>query len=636
MRHLWRFSRQTLWPATWPGRALIAIAGWGAAIILIIQVQAAHAASAVTHRPVQVPGTGYATSVACRSCHPGNYASWHASFHRTMTQVANAASVIPALDGMKLSLEGWDYRVELQGSTYFVKRRPAHSPDKPYAESREIVLLTGSHNLQFLWTETGKGRTLEHFPFGWLVAEKMWVSVTDTFLCPPEFHAGDVIGDWNSGCIDCHTTQGRTRPVKDSTFDSQVTEFGVSCEACHSEGRDHVEKNHNPLRRYQLHLTGKSDPTIANAAKLNGPASALICGQCHSVWAFSNTAHEAAWRRDGVKFRPGQPALPERFVIEPAKDDHRVEKEALRKANPTMFDGVFWADGKVRIVGREYNGIAASPCFKGGEFSCVTCHEMHPPETDAASLRTWSVNQLKPAAESDAVCLSCHEPIKAKLTEHTHHAATSAGSHCYDCHLPHTSFGLLRAVRSHEITVPTVKESQSVGRPNACNLCHLDQPLAWTAEKLHAWYGQPIPELSRDDREIAASVRWLLRGDAGQRALVAWSMGWAPAQQASGRDWLPPYLIGELVDPYSAVRFVAWKSLQTLPGFKNLAYNYSDGRSALVKVASKTQQRWLQLQRGQIRPDRRLVLLNADGSFELGDYERLLFLRDNRPVFIIE
>src|SRR5882672_2595967 len=31
------------------------------------------------------PG-GFVTSDTCQSCHPGQYDSWHQSFHRTMTQ----------------------------------------------------------------------------------------------------------------------------------------------------------------------------------------------------------------------------------------------------------------------------------------------------------------------------------------------------------------------------------------------------------------------------------------------------------------------------------------------------------------------------------------------------------------------
>jgi len=39
-------------------------------------------------RPIEVTGGGYRSSDTCRACHPSQYASWHASYHRTMTQVA--------------------------------------------------------------------------------------------------------------------------------------------------------------------------------------------------------------------------------------------------------------------------------------------------------------------------------------------------------------------------------------------------------------------------------------------------------------------------------------------------------------------------------------------------------------------
>src|SRR4051812_38593332 len=39
------------------------------------------------HRPIQVRVDGYRSSDGCRACHPSQYASWHASYHRTMTQL---------------------------------------------------------------------------------------------------------------------------------------------------------------------------------------------------------------------------------------------------------------------------------------------------------------------------------------------------------------------------------------------------------------------------------------------------------------------------------------------------------------------------------------------------------------------
>src|SRR5438046_10579337 len=156
---------------------------------------------------------------------------------------------------------------------------------------------------------------------------------------------------------------------------------------------------------------------------------------------------------------------------------------------------------------------------------------------------------------SDAAWLQCHKDMSARLVEHTHQPADSSGSRWYNCPMPRTTFGLLHAMRSHQVSSPTVRESTAYGRPNACNLCHLDQTLAWTAEKLHAWYNQPMADLSRDDQTIAAAVQWILKGDAGQRVLMAWGFGWEPAQKIAGRDWLYPYLIYSLTGPFAAIPF---------------------------------------------------------------------------------
>ncbi|NIM42419.1 MAG: C cytochrome precursor, partial [Hydrogenophaga sp.] len=94
------------------------------------------------------------------------------------------------------------------------------------------------------------------------------------------------------------------------------------------------------------------------------------------------------------------------------------------------------------------------------------------------------------------------------------------------------------------------------------------------AEHLEAWYGQPHHELTGDDAEVSAAVRWLLSGHANQRALIAWHMGWGPAQQASGKDWLGAYLGHTLADPYSCVRYIAHRSLRRLPGFADFEFDF--------------------------------------------------------------
>jgi len=556
-----------------------------------------------------------------------------------MTQVATVANVASNMDGLRLSFHGTDYRVERKGDAYFASSKPTDSPDSAFSQPVEIVLLTGSHNLQVYWTESGAGRTLGQLPFAYVVAEKKWAPMEHTFLVPPG--PGQVYqnGDWNVACYNCHTTQGRQRFVSAGKYDSQVSDFGISCEACHSGGREHIEQNRNPLRRFALHWGDGRDQTIANPARMDGPTASLVCGQCHSIWAFKNQAVEIPWSQKGAQFRPGGKELDSRWIVQPTSSDHPEERAELLKTDPHFMTQRFWGDGMVRVTGRELNGVIASPCYKGGKFSCLSCHEMHPAKTDPESLKAWAnTDQLKPEMDSNQSCLQCHPGFKTPtaLTAHTHHGAESAGSSCYNCHMPHSTYGLLRAIRTHQISNPSVRESTELGRPNACNLCHLDQPLAWTAAKLAEWYGQKAPTLSADDQQFSAGVQWLMKGDAESRLLIAWSMGWAPAQKAAGREWFYPYLAFELNDPYAAVRFAAWKSLQSLPGFSGYDYDYTAADAKQKEATVDAYQKWWATQRDpniRYRPE---TMLEPNGIFQQERFDRMLDQRDHRKVYLAE
>ena len=72
----------------WQGLLVIAAVGAASVLTLISLRDFEREAVPPENRPIQSHIAGYVTSNSCRACHPGNYASWHASFHRTMTQVA--------------------------------------------------------------------------------------------------------------------------------------------------------------------------------------------------------------------------------------------------------------------------------------------------------------------------------------------------------------------------------------------------------------------------------------------------------------------------------------------------------------------------------------------------------------------
>lgn len=594
------------------------------------------------NRPVAVLSQDYVSSESCRACHPSNYDSWHASYHRTMTQVASTETVATDFDGFTGETVGQVWRIYREGSGYRAQSRPSDGPKNAWSESREIVMLTGSHNLQMLWLETGEGRSLDPFPFAYNIHEDRWAPAHDTFLLPPDFadqighHS--TVGEWNQACMDCHTTFAQPRFVEGFEFDSHVVEFGISCESCHSNGAEHIAANRNPLRRYVQHFKAGGDDTMVDPMELDGPRSTLACGQCHSVWGFRSIEDKLAWNQHGSKYRPGDDKLVLRWMMEPTMADASDElRRDLQNYNPNYFDNRFWGDGMVRVTGREMNGTVMSPCFQGGEFSCMSCHEMHPDEPSPDVLMAWRAGQMRTDhGNTNQDCLQCHEGIEKDIAAHTFHAPESVGSNCYDCHMPHTSYGLLRGVRSHQVSSPSVRESVEYGRPNACNLCHLDETLEWTSKHMAEWYGQEKPELSDDDRNVAAAVNWLLKGDAGQRAVVTWNMSRPEAQAASGTEWMYPLLSLNLNDPYSAVRFITYSTLRGLPGMEEFEYEYVGDESLTRPRVQAAYEQWFNELRPKEHRFEATTLLQANGLFQPGEVARMLELRDNRPVFLAE
>jgi hypothetical protein len=182
-----------------------------------------------------------------------------------------------------------------------------------------------------------------------------------------------------------------------------------------------------------------------------------------------------------------------------------------------------------------------------------------------------------------------------------------------------------------------VQESLETGRPNACNQCHLDQTLGWTADYLDRWYGTPRPTLTPDEQTIAASVLWLLKGDAGQRALMAWSMGWDDAMEASGSDWMPLYIGQLLDDPYDAVRFIAWRSLRNHQGFENLDYVFDETRA---ERAARSRQAVVTWQRRMFAADELpvgdAILIGPGLQVRSREILRLGRQRDDTPITLQE
>lgn len=597
-------------------------------------------------RPAAVSANGYVGAAACQECHPNNHASWHASYHRTMTQVATPQTALGDFDDATVTTphDGRTYELTIQGDHLQVE---VNTPDDLVVIERPdlpnpmtVVMSTGAHHMQVYWYATGQGRTLGMLPIVHLNEAHRWVPRSHLFLQPPseiqsrviQGHGAD-FGRWNSICIKCHATNGRPRLLGENTVDTQVADFGISCESCHGPGEQHIS-----MQRLRLSGEGMDelDP-IVNPRELSHQRSSEVCGQCHSSHHLKYPSTAATVNLHGFPYRPGDELAATILLAGQDEETHAwmaTHSHQNEAEIAISLEHEFWSDGMVRVGGLEFTGLQASACYVNGTASCLSCHAMHPGADDPRELSQWANDQLRPGMGGDSACTQCHSDARYASDEHTHHVADSAGSRCMNCHMPHTSYALLKATRSHQISSPDVATAVVTGRPDACSLCHLSQPLSWTADRLADWYGKPVPELDADQSHIAAGVVWGLTGDAAQRALIAHSMGWDAAVEASaGNGWMAPCLSVLLRDPYAPVRYIAHRSLRRLAGFEEFEFMF-DGRPDDWTEASQRAISIWEAQDGRVESP--AVLIDGHGKLLDAEFQRLQRLRNDREVIVEE
>jgi len=520
--------------------------------------------------PIAREGEGFVTSNACRSCHPAEYSSWHASYHRRMTQAGELTAVAAGelQQGGRLRVDASGRSVELfSRRDQLWARLPdpgvtAAAPSDAYEASFRaaplrdvrVELLTGSHHHQAFWVAGARKGELVAFPAVYSIDEQRLLPRRDAFLNPPE--DPEQLVRWNSNCVQCHAVAGQ--PAHDEATDAFATsaaELGIACEGCHGAGGEHVRRMQNPVDRYRAHAGQRAELGIVNPEQLSSERASQVCGRCHSYFFPKN---EASWWQHGFaqSYAPGgaledaQLLLSPEILAAPGSPELGASAESL-----------FYRDGTIRVGGREYNGLVRSPCFERGQGSqklgCLSCHSLHRGAPD---------DQLDPDKLGNQACAGCHERQASNLTAHTHHGAASPGSLCYNCHMPHTSYALLGAIRSHRVASPSFDRATR-DRPNACNLCHLERSEAWAAAQASALYGaRPSFALERAParRDVPAGAVFALAGDAAVRAITAAALG--RHESSDDAPALRAQLLAHLVeDDYAAVRAIAQRSRRPHP-----------------------------------------------------------------------
>jgi len=172
-------------------------------------------------------------------------------------------------------------------------------------------------------------------------------------------------------CFGCHSTASTTN----GRFDPDGATMGVTCEACHGPGAQHVVVESQGMESQEMGATGGTGSSIMNPAKLDPGDSVDFCGACH-----------------------------------------RTTADAL-------LSGLAKGVGSVRM--QPYR-LEKSKCWGGGDarLTCIACHDPH-------------VQVVSDPGSYDSRCLACHVSKGAK-TDAAHRAAACKVStkDCVTCHMP--------------------------------------------------------------------------------------------------------------------------------------------------------------------------------------------------------
>ena len=648
--------------------AAVPVAIVGVVAVFVLGPSVTPTIAAVAGQPVQAPRDDYVSSGACRSCHENEHRSWSDSFHSKMTQRVGPDTIIAEWKGTvgpekmrsKLIRKADEFWVTTPDFEKILSNQKAarQLPHLPMLE-RRIVLTTGSHHKQIYWFSTGRngGRELDIFPYLWLIKDRRWVPRDAAFLRPTFWPPRHETGRWNMHCIQCHATGGRPRvsTEKGKPALTDVVDFGIACESCHGSARKHVEAMRSPVKRTLAYLGLSGDKSIVQPAKISPERSVEVCGYCHGQAVYRSEADATLHNHHGQTFKPGDKLDDHLHVVDPLESPDSPRMKRYMHNNPIAMPMSFWPDGMIKMGGRELNAIKMSPCHavppSKDKLACTHCHRLHRDKDDPRPKASWTDDQLQAGMRGDKACTQCHKDATLASPRHTHHTIDSPGARCVNCHMPNATYTLLKATRNHMISNPDASRSANTGRPDACSLCHLDKPLAWTAQKLNAWYGQPVPALKADHQRVPASLVWGLSGHALQRALVTWHMGWKPAQNASGTDWMPMYLSQRIIDPYASVRYMAGHAMKTLPGQAEFTLDYIALPSTLNAKAAALFRSWKKTTAADAspadsdkNPTARALAEATDeqvlykGRFTIlkSDFDRLLKQRDDRIVELPE
>ncbi len=380
-------------------------------------------------------------------------------------QVANDKSVLGNFNDAKFTYAGTTSTFSRRDGKFIVN---TDGPDGALHDY-EIAYTFGVHPLQQYLIDFPAGRK-QALSIAWDSRPKTqggqrWFHLypNDNVKAGDWLHWTNYSQNWNFTCAECHSTDlKKNYDPKSNTYNTTWAEINVGCEACHGPGSNHVAwaQKRDDWRKFDADkglavalderkgVTWISVPERGNTRR-SVPRQTTreidTCARCH-----------ARGSRLTDTYVHGRSPL----------DTHRLVR---------LDDGLYWVDGQMHAEVYDWGSFLQSKMYARG----VTCSDCHDPHS------------LKLKADGNAVCGQCHEAAKYDAPSHTHHAISTPGAACANCHMPTTTYMVVDPRHDHSMRIPRPDLSAQLGTPNACTNCHADKSAQWAADAIAKWTGKP-------------------------------------------------------------------------------------------------------------------------------------------------
>lgn len=459
----------------------------------------------------------YVGSNQCQSCHSKEYANYTSSDHAHAMDTALQRSVKGDFNNSQFIYFGDTARFYQKDGQYFI-----HTKDSLGIPSEFRVSFTfGWQPLQQYLVQFADGR-VQTLPYCWDTRPKekggqRWFHIygKDKILPGDELYWTGINQNWNNMCADCHTTDyAKKFDIGSNRFHSTWGEGKVSCESCHGPASGHIlwtgkKPANDSLKGFAFNLAGEKLTWTMNPEKgiafpdkkVPNVTQVETCARCHSRATRITDAYT-----HGQSF--------------------------LQSHIPATVSTVnYHIDGQIREEDYEYGSFLQSKMYANG-VTCINCHDAH---------------SMKLKAPGNATCNTCHSPAKFNVAAHTHHPENSVGASCANCHMPVTTYMGVDDRRDHSIRIPRPDLSLTLGTPNACNKCHADKPVSWTAKAFAAWYGDKLPAVKTYGEHLFAISKNTAVSEQSWNDLLA-SPAYPAIIKATVLDQYPNYLSPRSID----------------------------------------------------------------------------------------